>query len=104
MATKNIVPRASSEGGLGRQDKPWGSLHANYIPAIDKVVLNHNTGDSHEGGIAGNAATATKLKTPVTINNVAFDGSRDIEIGFGGGHEFFTEQEITDLFNQVINA
>ena len=30
--------------------------------------------------VSGNAGTATKLKTPVNINGVAFDGSKDITI------------------------
>lgn len=34
--------------------------------------------------IGGNAETATKLKTPVTINGVSFDGSSNITIETGG--------------------
>lgn len=105
MATKNVVPRASGEGGLGRADKPWGSIYANNIPYVDRNILQHQVNnDSHEReGIAGNAATCSAFQTPVTINNVLFDGTKDIEIPVTVSREVFTEQEITDLFNEIIN-
>lgn len=37
-------------------------------------------GNSLDVGITGNAATATKLATPVTINGVSFDGSANITV------------------------
>ena len=105
MATKNIVPRASGEGGLGREDKPWGSLYAEYIPCVDRIVYYHNSDrDHHQNGIAGNAATASKLKKQVTINRVPFDGSRDIEVSFTSTPTIsYTTQEITNLFNSIMN-
>ncbi len=38
------------------------------------------SGSKVTGDIAGNAATATKIATPVTINGVSFDGSANITI------------------------
>lgn len=38
------------------------------------------SGSKITGNIAGNAATATKIATPVTINGVSFDGSSNITI------------------------
>jgi len=103
MSTKNVVPRASGEGGLGRIDKPWGSVYAENIPRIDRNVLNHQNATSHPEGIAGNAATCSAFKTPVTINNVLFDGSKSIEIPVVGKNNF-TTQEITNLFNEVMSS
>lgn len=101
MATKNIVPRASGEGGFGREDKPWGSLYADNIPCIDKVVLEHNSNLDHSEGIAGNAPTASKFKDPVKINNVPFDGSQDIRFSILSA-QAFSEKEITNMFNSVM--
>ena len=39
------------------------------------------------GAITGNSSSATKLKTPRSINGVAFDGSQDITIGISSGSE-----------------
>ena len=60
------------------------------IPAARIPTLNQNT--------TGNAATATKLATPVQINGVDFDGSQSINIvapgGGGGGMNFAAKVEI----------
>lgn len=46
-----------------------------------KKVDEHNVDkDAHASGIAGNAATATKLQTARKINGVAFNGTTDIAI------------------------
>jgi len=81
LATKNIVPRAAGEGSLGIPEKPWGHLYVNHIPLVDNKINEHNElATAHENGIAGNAATASKLATPVKINGVDFDGTQDINI------------------------
>lgn len=50
-------------------------------------LSEHNTNkDAHASGIAGNAATATKLQTARKINGVAFDGTTDINIVADGGN------------------
>ena len=50
------------------------------------------------GDITGNAATTTKLKTPVKINGIDFDGSVDITIEAGGsGSSTFTGTAAIDI-------
>ena len=81
LATKNIVPRAAGEGSIGIPEKPWGHIYANNIPLTDSKIAAHNAlATAHPNGIAGNAATASKLSTPVKINGVDFDGTQDINI------------------------
>lgn len=48
------------------------NLNTGTIPAARVPVLNQNT--------TGNAATATKLQTPRTINGVPFDGTANITV------------------------
>ena len=50
------------------------------------------------GNITGNSATTTKLKTPVKINGIDFDGSVDITIEAGGsGSSTFTGTAAIDI-------
>lgn len=57
----------------------------------ETAILSHNAFEFARitnVGVAkwlGNANTATKLETARTINGVAFDGTKDITIGAGGG-------------------
>ena len=39
MSTRNIVPRANGEGGLGTEDKHWGELYTEKDPK-KKIVLD----------------------------------------------------------------
>jgi len=101
MATKNIVPRSAGEGSLGIESKPWGVVYANSIPLCDTKIAAHNANNlSHSTGIAGNAATATKLKTPVTINGVSFDGTRNITIDVQSAG-IMTASEAREIFNNA---
>jgi hypothetical protein len=64
-------------------DKVTGKeLSTNDYSTAEKAKLaaitGTNTGDQVD--IAGNAATATKLQSAVTINGIAFDGSGDITL------------------------
>ena len=103
MATKNIVPRAAGEGGLGRIDKPWGGLYAVNIPIIDTNIITHNTNkDSHSHGIAGHASTMSALQTPVTINNILFDGSKNIDIPITLTDDSLTEAEVGEIFDTIM--
>lgn len=52
-----------------------GTMSATDKAKLD-AITGTNTGD--QTNITGNAATATKLATPVTINGVSFDGSESI--------------------------
>ena len=102
MATKNIVPRAAGEGSLGIPSKPWGAVHVNSIPLADtKISIHDNNASAHANGISGNAATATKLKTPVNINGIKFDGTRDININLQDVADIMTAEEAKTLFNNA---
>ena len=46
-----------------------------YNPGLDRLSAT-----TFKGALEGNAATASKLASPVTIAGVAFDGSADIEL------------------------
>ena len=100
MATKNIVPRATGEGTLGTIDKPWGAVYVDSFPLVDSAVLSHNNGLNHSTGISGNAATATKLATPVTINGIPFDGSANVDIPVPQD-DFLTDSEIETIYNNA---
>jgi hypothetical protein len=64
------------------------STDKNYITDIQLALLNvtsgTNTGD--QTTIVGNAGTASKLATPININNIPFDGSADITIAVDAGN------------------
>lgn len=72
-------------GGIFAND---GNLYINkpgFAGWIDALFLKLTGGTitgslTVNGGIKGNASTATKLQTPVNINGVKFDGSGDINI------------------------
>jgi hypothetical protein len=51
--------------------------------AVTNAKIVSVAGSKVSGDIAGNAATATKLATPRTINGVAFDGTSNITIATG---------------------
>ena len=64
MATRNIVPQAAGEGGLGTADKPWGKVYASEIesPAI-RVRLTEDTAyymDTEAGSDLNDGTTADK--------------------------------------------
>lgn len=65
---------------------------------------------THEGVAKwiGDANTATKLKTARTINGVAFDGTKDITIGAGGGGDVTAAGDNnftgTNTFNKPITV
>jgi hypothetical protein len=102
MSTKSIVPRGTGEGSLGRADKHWGALYADSCPLADTQITNHtNNSSAHPEGISGNAATTSKFRNAVTINNVPFDGSENINIQFKEAHESFTYEEILNIYNNA---
>lgn len=60
-----------------------GSAAGLYLNYVDQSVKTFFNGETHYilgGTYTGNAATATKLATPRSINGVAFDGTKDINI------------------------
>lgn len=67
----------------------WGLLPSSEVvaaPAANKVLRMNNDGElpanvtGSSSSCTGNAATATKLKTAVKINETPFDGTEDITI------------------------
>jgi len=61
-------------------------VHSQYLTEAQANTLYSVVGHSHVN-ISGNAATATALQTPRTINGVAFDGTSNITItAVAGSH------------------
>ena len=87
--TYALLTKASAEAGT--------ATSANSISAkvLKEAIQYHAPTVTN---IVGNAATATKLATPVQINGVDFDGSQSINIvapgGGGGGMNFAAKVEI----------
>ncbi|HDS9868317.1 TPA: phage tail protein [Escherichia coli] len=101
----NIAVGPSDDSGTGRSMHVWRSTvsKANYrffmvrisgnpgsrtittrrVPIIDEAQTwgaKQTFSAGISGELSGNAATATKLKTPRKINNVSFDGTSDINL------------------------
>ena len=81
-------------------DKVTGKeLSTNDYTTAEKTKLaaitGTNTGD--QTNIAGNAATATKLLTAVTINGIAFDGSTNVTIPATGAVPYTGATQAVDL-------
>ena len=80
----------------------------------EAAILSHNAFEFARitnVGVAkwlGNANTATKLETARTINGVAFDGTKDITIGAGGGGDVTAAGDNnftgTNTFNKPITV
>lgn len=80
----------------------------------ETAILSHNAFEFARitnVGVAkwlGNANTATKLETARTINGVAFDGTKDITIGAGGGGDVTAAGDNnftgTNTFNKPITV
>ena len=102
MSAKSIVPRESGEGGLGRENKPWGSIYALQIPYIDEKIDIHNTNpvSIHIEGIQGNAESMTAFDNPVKINHTIFKGDSDIEILLAND-DFMTVHEVDEIWYEV---
>ena len=60
MATRNLVPRVSGEGGIGTEPKPWASgvFHKVYVTGEGGVWNQLTTGMGGGGGGGGGAATS----------------------------------------------
>lgn len=81
-------------------DKVTGKeLSTNDYTTAEKTKLaaitGTNTGD--QTNITGNAATATKLLTAVTINGIAFDGSANVTIPATGAVPYTGATQAVDL-------
>lgn len=75
--------------------------HEDIRKKIGTDIATHNTNkDAHANGVAGNAATATKLDTARKINGVSFDGTADITVkaeANGGNADTVDGKHATDF-------
>ena len=78
MATKNLVPRNSGEGGLGTSSKPWGSGY------YDKLYITGAAGWTQiTGGAGGGGGLTSPLTTKGAIWGYSTDNAR-IPVGSDG--------------------
>ena len=78
MATKNLVPRNSGEGGLGTSSKPWGSGY------YDKLYITGAAGWTQiTGGAGGGGGLTSPLTTKGDIWGYSTDNAR-IPVGSDG--------------------
>ena len=96
MATRNIVPQAAGEGGIGTAAKPWGKVYADNIfsPAIRRRLLADTTfyvrtdGDDGNNGLTTSAAFATIARALNELKRIDAAGfSVTIRIGEGTWNE-----------------
>ena len=73
--TEVIVPESGTLATKQYVDDSAVNLTGNQTVAGTKTFSSNIVGN-----LAGNAATASKLQTPININGVSFDGSSDITI------------------------
>jgi hypothetical protein len=66
------------------------------------AITGTNTGD--QVNITGNAGTATKLQSSVTINGIAFDGSANITVPAGVPYTGATQAVNLGAFNLTVNG
>jgi hypothetical protein len=78
MATKNIVPRATGEGNIGRTDKHWLGGYFDNIVDLGELNLNAAT----ELTISGGAITATQT---FHIVDTEANGASDDLVTINGG-------------------
>ena len=79
--TSALATKVDKVQGKDLSTNDYTTAEKNKLAAISGT----NTGD--QINITGNAATATKLATPRTINGVSFDGSGDITIAANASAE-----------------
>lgn len=79
ITTRSITPANDNAYVLGSDTLKWSNIYSTtFTGNLTGNVTGNVSGSS--GSCTGNAATATKLAAPVTINGVPFDGSSNISI------------------------
>ena len=89
MATRNLVPRVSGEGGIGTEPKPWASgvFHKLYITGEGGVIAQVTTGSAGGGGGGGSSTSAEGPTTAVQFNiGGGFSGSESFIFNPTGGY------------------
>lgn len=81
IAFKDVLNKPTTLAGYGITDSQSKLVSGTNIKTVNGVSIL-GTGDIaiNVTSISGNAGTATKLKAPITINGVLFDGSSNINI------------------------
>ena len=98
-------------GGILKFQNDYTTTKGEYF---DVLTLSHNTGDAKFknnvtankfiGSLQGNADTATKLSTSVTINGTSFDGSANITTANWGTSRNITIGNSTKAINGSTNV
>lgn len=80
MATRNIVPRATSEGKLGTDEKRWSEINADGIYADNNILVFNNVGEMK---------SSNKVKAGYTLRTLGFYTTGD-----GGGADYVIVNDI----------
>lgn len=80
LATARKINGTAFDGTSDISVKASNDSDLVHLDGTETVTGTKTFSSTVNGNISGNAATATKLKTPVKINNVAFDGSASINV------------------------
>ena len=80
LATPRKINGAAFDGTSDISVKANNDSDLVHLDGTETVTGAKTFSSTINGNISGNAATATKLKTPAEINGVAFDGSSSINV------------------------
>tara|TARA_R100000908_G_scaffold59014_1_gene35311 strand:+ start:1144 stop:2427 length:1284 start_codon:yes stop_codon:yes gene_type:complete len=80
MATKNIVPRANLEGGIGTTSKRWGSGSFQYLTNASTIGGSRITG-SFTGSFVGDGSNLTGVAAGIFVQTGShFNTTSDLQI------------------------
>jgi|5B_taG_2_1085324.scaffolds.fasta_scaffold00145_25 hypothetical protein len=80
MATKNIVPRANLEGGIGTTSKRWGSGSFQYLTNASTIGGSHITG-SFTGSFVGDGSNLSGVAAGIFVQTGShFNTTSDLQI------------------------
>lgn len=80
LATARKINGTAFDGTSDISVKASNDSDLVHLDGTETVTGTKTFSSTVNGNISGNAATATKLKTPVQINGVSFDGSASINV------------------------
>ncbi len=96
--TTSLDTKVDKITGQGLSTNDYTTAEKDKLAAITGT----NTGDQVD--ITGNAGTATKLQSSVTINGIAFDGSANITVPGGVPYSGATQAVNLGLFDLTVNG
>lgn len=76
----SVIGRGGSRSAQVLENDGYAAALPTGTQVVGVADASRVYGGTFNGALAGNAATATKLATPRTINGVAFDGSANITV------------------------